>query len=39
MAGSAELQLPSYIFRVAGVDTAALEELRGFGRLRSYNFV
>jgi len=34
MAGSAELQLPSYIFRVAGVDTAALEELRGFARLR-----
>jgi len=34
MAGSEELQLPSYIFRVAGVDTAALEELQGFARLR-----
>jgi len=27
-------QLPSYIFRLADVDTAALEELGGFGRLR-----
>lgn len=28
-----ELQLPSYIFRLAGVDTATLDELEGFGRL------
>ena len=28
------LQLPSYCFRLADVDTAKLEELRGFGRLR-----
>ena len=27
------LQLPSYIFRLAGIDTAALDELQGFGRL------
>jgi 2-polyprenyl-6-methoxyphenol hydroxylase-like FAD-dependent oxidoreductase len=28
------LQLPSYIFRLSGVDTAKLQELQGFGRLR-----
>jgi len=27
------LQLPSYIFRLADVDTAVLDELQGFGRL------
>jgi hypothetical protein len=27
------LQLPSYIFRLAGIDTAALDEMQGFGRL------
>ncbi len=34
MAEPDALQLPSYIFRLADVDTAALEELQGFGRLR-----
>jgi hypothetical protein len=34
MADSDALQLPSYIFRLADVDTAALGELQGFGRLR-----
>lgn len=28
------LQIPSYIFRLSDVDTAALEELRGFSRMR-----
>ena len=28
-----ELQLPSLIFRLAGVDASALDELQGFGRL------
>ena len=28
------LQIPSYIFRLADVDTGALEELRGFSRMR-----
>jgi hypothetical protein len=28
------LQIPSYIFRLAEVDSAALEELRGFSRMR-----
>lgn len=28
------LQISSYIFRLAGVDTAALDELQGFARLR-----
>jgi 2-polyprenyl-6-methoxyphenol hydroxylase-like FAD-dependent oxidoreductase len=34
MAPPAALQLPSYIFRLAGVETASLDELRGFSRLR-----
>ena len=34
MADPEALQLPSYIFRLSDVDTAALEELQGFGRLR-----
>jgi hypothetical protein len=34
MAGPKALQLPSYIFRLAGVETAAVDELQGFGRLR-----
>jgi hypothetical protein len=34
MADSGALQLPSYVFRLADVDAAALPELRGFGRLR-----
>jgi len=34
MAEAASLQLPSFIFRLAGVDTAALQELQGFERLR-----
>jgi hypothetical protein len=29
-----ELQIPSYIFRLTRVDTAALDELQGFARLR-----
>jgi hypothetical protein len=39
MAGPEALQLPSYIFRLADVDTAALRELRGFGRLRVTNAI
>jgi hypothetical protein len=34
LAGPDELQLPSYIVRLADVDTGPLCELRGFGRLR-----
>ncbi len=34
MAVPGALQLPSYIFRLDGVDTAALDELEGFARLR-----
>lgn len=34
MAEPGDLQLPSYIFRLADVDTAALHELQGFERLR-----
>jgi hypothetical protein len=32
-AGPEELQLPSYIFRLADVDASVLDELQGFGRL------
>jgi hypothetical protein len=34
MAEPDALQLPSYIFRLAGVECAAVDELQGFGRLR-----
>jgi len=34
MAPPDSLQLPSYIFRLADVDTGSLDELRGFSRLR-----